>query len=438
MKKKKGSAKPISDALKKENDYMKMLYKVSPLFVSASSWLIVSIDNRRDKNNLTTYKNELIQKKSKMHISTGDSSTTNLADPTLRNYYNRYTDMKQEFVDGDNSYFMLQKDCHSKREIASLTKIMTWYTVLVLCERYKIIKNSELITISKEATQVTGTTAKQNQRVELYDNLFTLTLTIYFKNYINQILKGRILWAILRENDVLSVWDLLHALMLPSGNDAAHALAHHFGELLMKHSASYAKKIIVKRKSNRWIFLSHTKNNVSDAYSPFKIPTFDSENEDGKLNCKQTKIIRFNNLFSWIDSIQNTTDLLEENKPSVYFSKENKQEFDHNDDSISPENSLSMFESSPEILRFIDEMNKNVQLLQMESSHFDSPHGLVNKNNKSTAYDMAKLWMQWVKMRDFNLITKWKTYLCNNKRDKAVLMSSLKTNKVAIYDYKWK
>jgi len=39
--------------------------------------------------------------------------------------------------------------------------------------------------------------------------------------------------AELEEGDSLTIWDLLHALMLPSGNDAATALAEYFGELIM-------------------------------------------------------------------------------------------------------------------------------------------------------------------------------------------------------------
>jgi D-alanyl-D-alanine carboxypeptidase len=35
--------------------------------------------------------------------------------------------------------------------------------------------------------------------------------------------------ARLKTGDVLSVYDLLHGLMLPSGNDAAMCLAEHFG-----------------------------------------------------------------------------------------------------------------------------------------------------------------------------------------------------------------
>ena len=40
--------------------------------------------------------------------------------------------------------------------------------------------------------------------------------------------------ARLRTGDVLSVWDLLHGLMLPSGNDAAVVLAEHFGQYLFE------------------------------------------------------------------------------------------------------------------------------------------------------------------------------------------------------------
>jgi D-alanyl-D-alanine carboxypeptidase len=38
--------------------------------------------------------------------------------------------------------------------------------------------------------------------------------------------------ADLVEGDTLTIWQLLHGLMLPSGNDAAHALAEYFGALL--------------------------------------------------------------------------------------------------------------------------------------------------------------------------------------------------------------
>lgn len=96
---------------------------------------------------------------------------------------------------------------------------------------------SELITISKEATQTSGTTAN------------------------------------LKENDVLSVWDLLHALMLPSGNDAAHALAFHFGNILLKHSTNTSKRMFFKRQSQRCLFVFHTKNNISNDFNMYRMPT---------------------------------------------------------------------------------------------------------------------------------------------------------------------
>ena len=43
--------------------------------------------------------------------------------------------------------------------------------------------------------------------------------------------------AKLKTGDVLSVWDLLHGLMLPSGNDAAICLAEHFGQYLFEVAA---------------------------------------------------------------------------------------------------------------------------------------------------------------------------------------------------------
>lgn len=38
--------------------------------------------------------------------------------------------------------------------------------------------------------------------------------------------------ADLLEGDTLSIWQLLYGLMLPSGNDAALALAEYFGTIL--------------------------------------------------------------------------------------------------------------------------------------------------------------------------------------------------------------
>lgn len=40
---------------------------------------------------------------------------------------------------------------------------------------------------------------------------------------------------------------------------------------------------------------------------------------------------------------------------------------------------------------FLKEMNINAYNLKMYSSNFDSPHGLMNNHNYSTAYDLCLL-----------------------------------------------
>lgn len=79
------------------------------------------------------------------------------------------------------------------REIASLTKIMT--CIIVIEEILRTRRSfHEFAYVSEFATNVIGTKAN---------------LLAY---------------------DYLKIWDLLHALMLPSGNDAALALAEHIGK----------------------------------------------------------------------------------------------------------------------------------------------------------------------------------------------------------------
>jgi hypothetical protein len=81
-------------------------------------------------------------------------------------------------------------------EIASLTKIMTFYTVHQIAEERNIDISECKVTIDEEAGEMTGTTAE------------------------------------LIAGDVLSIEQLLYGLMLPSGNDAALALACWGGVLI--------------------------------------------------------------------------------------------------------------------------------------------------------------------------------------------------------------
>lgn len=76
-----------------------------------------------------------------------------------------------------------------RREVASLTKLMTLYTVFRLCDSLKIDMKEEMIVVDEDTVQVSGTTAN------------------------------------LKLGDTLSVDQLLYGMMLPSGNDASFALA---------------------------------------------------------------------------------------------------------------------------------------------------------------------------------------------------------------------
>lgn len=83
----------------------------------------------------------------------------------------------------------LEKD---RREVASLTKIMTLYTCLSLADSLQIDLQT-LVVVNTSCADVLGTS------------------------------------AFLRPGDHLKLEDLLYGLMLPSGNDAAHMLAMWFG-----------------------------------------------------------------------------------------------------------------------------------------------------------------------------------------------------------------
>lgn len=90
--------------------------------------------------------------------------------------------------------------------MASITKVMTAFVTLQICQRIKLDMRRTYLKVSKSAASMGGTTAR------------------------------------LRTGDELSVWDMLHGLMLPSGNDAAMCLAENFGEYLYEISHSKSMK----------------------------------------------------------------------------------------------------------------------------------------------------------------------------------------------------
>lgn len=95
-----------------------------------------------------------------------------------------------------------------QREVASLTKIMTCFVVLQIMRKVDTISMDSIIKVSPNAASVIGTSAR------------------------------------LRAGDELRVIDLLHGLMLPSGNDAAVALGEVFGKVLLPNTSKPLKGFI--------------------------------------------------------------------------------------------------------------------------------------------------------------------------------------------------
>lgn len=101
------------------------------------------------------------------------------------------------------------KDIDNPREVASLTKIMTCFVVLNELSFHKI-NLSEKIQVSKNAASMQGTS------------------------------------ALLQSGDELTIIDMLHGMMLPSGNDAATALAEYVGSIIDPQSVDYIRTFIKK------------------------------------------------------------------------------------------------------------------------------------------------------------------------------------------------
>jgi serine-type D-Ala-D-Ala carboxypeptidase (penicillin-binding protein 5/6) len=169
-----------------------------------------------------------------------------------------------------SSSLLYTKNDSEVREIASLTKIMTCIVSLNLLKTFDKDNINTLIKVSYRASQVTGTSAE------------------------------------LKNGDEISIKSLLYGLMLPSGNDAAWALAEFFGSKISPSSSKPAK-------------------------------------------------------------------------------------------------------------RFVSEMNKTARELDLHSTHFGNPHGLIHNRNLSTARDVGKLACYCLKDQIFREIVNTKSYTAEIK-----------------------
>ena len=76
--------------------------------------------------------------------------------------------------------------------------MITIYLIWHLCQRFNVDPKTTLITVTKQAQDVIGSSAK------------------------------------IKEGDKLTLFDLLHGIIIPSGNDACHLVASWFGNMLFK------------------------------------------------------------------------------------------------------------------------------------------------------------------------------------------------------------
>jgi D-alanyl-D-alanine carboxypeptidase len=103
-------------------------------------------------------------------------------------------------LDIETGEFLWGKNCDVSSDIASLTKMMTCYLVNQ-CIKQQLISDQDLTIVPKDAALLGGTT------------------------------------AYLKPLDAIKVVDLMYGMMLPSGNDAAYALADYCGSVLMSRCA---------------------------------------------------------------------------------------------------------------------------------------------------------------------------------------------------------
>lgn len=379
--------------VKAAQEKCKLQLKLTPLCISATSWIVATPNAFKSSDN-------------NINLNIKGDRKLNFKPQSIKI---RKWEPNSNLFGTDNNSIMFGNCWSKQREVASLTKIMTCYTVLKIIEKYNLNKHSTLVIISKRASTEIGTTAD------------------------------------LEEGHILSVWDLLHALMLPSGNDAALALAEHFGEFLISKDQQDTDFQFLNNSRLNSNSMCNDWSDFSNKEKPSLFPEIKSKNSKD-----------FSTDYTFYESNSNPYELSGELKGDQKVNKS----FSWMRESLtkSPIKSFPLhhkvqkyFRDSKTISRFIKEMNLNAKLLKMNNTHFDSPHGLANPLNYSTAYDIAMLCSVCVQNSEFNRITRTRSYVWKNRNNAGLksigvvsLMqfdkfsdSAAKSSVLSIKDYKW-
>lgn len=109
-----------------------------------------------------------------------------------------YTARAYAAYDLKHNEYLWSDSVKSQRQVASLTKIMTYYTSMKIQEELSLNMNITRLKVSVSAYNKNGTTAD------------------------------------LCDDDILTIKDLLYGMMQPSGNDAAQCLCENLGQLIKR------------------------------------------------------------------------------------------------------------------------------------------------------------------------------------------------------------
>lgn len=244
--------------------------------------------------------------------------------------------------------------------------------------------------------------------------------------------------ASLLTNDVLSVYDLLYCLMLPSGNDAAVALAEFIGCRLISNKKSDRKSIFVLNNPPQIQpqTPTHTPNII--------IRESNTNNINNNINSNRNSLLfqatRSSNNSYRSDSNNNSNSNSRRNSfllPSLPTSPTHttRVAFTIETEPLSPRTPLTPLtvESSgsssslPTLVdcmnttssniegysKFIKLMNKTCHKLNLFHTHFMNCHGMKHEGNYTCTKDLLRLTRECNKNELFRRVTSTVKYECN-------------------------
>ena len=207
---------------------------------------------------------------------------------------------------------LLERNARKQLPIASITKIITAMCVFDLCKKYRRGLTTEQITVSRLAASTIGTSAN------------------------------------LKAGDELTVLDLLYGMMLPSGNDAACALAEHFGAILLRYHSSRKLSDTDESKCGSELFYRMDEANDYDSDTTVASDSSGDREKDHVLLCDSHTM-------------------------HVQDAKKNHT-------------------SQRQIDAFVNYMNEKVMNdVRVKDTTLKNPHGMDQNGHISTAYDVAQI-----------------------------------------------